>query len=416
MKAVVVDIEGKYAVVLAKNGSFIKVKNSKEYKVGHEIDISSNKPVNLFSYTKIASMAAAILIFIGIGIGAHAYNSPYSYINVDINPSVEITTNVFDRIIDIKALNTDGEKVIAHGSYKNHKIKDGIDELLKSAVDEGYLRKEKVEGDTTIIPENAVMFTVSSKNEGKVPKIEEEIKAVTNDELKASKVISEVVVENVSLEKHNKAEGNHMSPGKILLLERLQQAVPDIKAEDYKNAPVRDILKIIKTEKAKDKEPKKNSVKKNSSTNVIDEENIPNSEEVKPGNKNKDKQKKNEIQSNANKADKQKYSGNDNNNKLDKNKKDSSTGKNSVKDKVKGKETSPSKGKGDSGTIENNNKDQVQKSDKGKESSGDKEQKAKRGETQGFNIKANEGTNNSTKAGNKMSTYNKKNKQQDSQG
>jgi len=48
---------------------------------------------------KVVSVAAALLIVSSISFAVYSYNLPYSYVNVDINPSLEIILNMYNRIM-----------------------------------------------------------------------------------------------------------------------------------------------------------------------------------------------------------------------------------------------------------------------------------------------------------------------------
>lgn len=248
MKAVIVDIEGKNAVALNKNGDFIKIKNDDRYHVGFEVEIPSNTLFNFSALVKVLPAAAAFLIFISLGLGAYGYTRPYSYVDVDINPSIEITSNIFDRIIKVEGLNDDGKKLLSENTYNNKDINDGIEDILKLAVSRGYLVSSST---------SAVMLTVSGKDNEKVGKIENEIQKTVDKELKNAGAQAEIMVENVSLKSHEEAIKQGISPGKLLLIERLIKVNPDAKVEDYKNATVKEIVKKINSDKEKLKEDRK---------------------------------------------------------------------------------------------------------------------------------------------------------------
>ena len=246
MKAVIVEAKGKYAVALNKNGEFIKLKNKSNYKLGYEVDISSTVSFNSHAFMKVASIAAAFILVVGLGFGGYAYASPYSYIDVDINPSIEITSNIFNRIIDIKALNKEGEKLIASGNYKNKSISDGIGKLLKSALDNGYLKagqeNQKTPDENA---DNAVMLTVSCKNNNDAEKIKKSVSDIAAAELDSEKVQSKVISENTTLQTHNKAKKAGISSGKMMLIEKLKKQDSAVKEEDFKDSSVKDIIKEI---------------------------------------------------------------------------------------------------------------------------------------------------------------------------
>ncbi len=236
MKAVVVDIKDKYAIVLDGRGGFAKIKNAGSLKVGCEIDVPPAKVYNMAKIRKIIPAAAAVITVLSMGVGVYAYNTPYSYVSVDINPSVEITTNIFDRIIKVEALNADGFKIISDANYKNRSLKSGLEAILDKAAEEGYLKDDS---------QNTVLLTVAAKDDKKVDEIKKSVETAVASELEQKKVKAEVVVDNVKVESHDAAIKQGVSPGKMNLLNKLKEARPEAKMEDYKDAPVKDIMKSI---------------------------------------------------------------------------------------------------------------------------------------------------------------------------
>lgn len=244
MKAIIVDKEGKYAIVLTENGEFIKLRDKGNYQIGHEIDIASGtSDKNMF--IKISTVAASVLVILGICFGAYSYAMPYSYINIEINPSIEITMNIYDKVIKTRALNDDGERVLSSVSTGIKGVEDVIGSILESAEQKGYLGKES---------KNAVMFTVSAKSERKVEAIGEKIENTAGEHIDTSDTKTDIIVETIPLEKHVTAEEMGISPGKVVLLERLQESAPGVDIESYKDVPVEEILKEISENKAVDNE------------------------------------------------------------------------------------------------------------------------------------------------------------------
>ncbi|WP_117433635.1 anti-sigma factor domain-containing protein [Clostridium thermosuccinogenes] len=233
MKAVIVDKEGKHAIALTKKGEFIKLKDKESYRIGHEIDIAS-----VFSYkgmfVKITAAAASILLVMGIGCGVYSYAMPYSYISIDINPSIEITTNIYDRIISAKGLNDEGKKVLSTVSVKNKAVEEAVGSILQSAINSGYLGEDSGK---------AVKFTIAGKNEHKVDVIEEKIEIATKEQLVTSNVETEVIVEKIPVEKHSEAENSKTSSGKETLPGKPKESNADMKAEGHKGAAASAIAK-----------------------------------------------------------------------------------------------------------------------------------------------------------------------------
>lgn len=86
----------------------------------------------------VSATAAAFLSLAGAGVWAYA--APYSYVSLDVNPSIEYTLNRFDRVIDVEAVNDDGQAILENaGEFKNLTIEDAITKTVDELVEEGYL-------------------------------------------------------------------------------------------------------------------------------------------------------------------------------------------------------------------------------------------------------------------------------------
>jgi len=244
VKGLIVDLNDKYAVVLSRKGEFIRVKNNGKLIIGQEIDLASKVVnCNFKALSKVVSIAAGFLLVLSIGLGIYAYNMPYNYINIDINPSVEFTVNIFNMVLDAEGLNNDGKELLKKYNYKHLKIDKVIEESLKAAVQEGFLGESN---------ENAVLITVSGKNYDKLSNIQKELVNAANVTLEQYKVQSEVVTEKVTLAERNNAKELGISPGKLVLIEKLKEKKPDIEIDEYKKKPVKDILSSIKHQAKKD--------------------------------------------------------------------------------------------------------------------------------------------------------------------
>ncbi len=142
MRGIVVEITGKYAVILTQDGLFKKIKARPDMAVGAEID--TGRPAKAAAVRRpmyrIASIAASLLLVLGISM--YIYSMPYSYVDFDINPSIGLTANIFDRIIRVEALNEDGNKLMENRNLVHMKLERGITLLIDSAVEQGYLIEE----------------------------------------------------------------------------------------------------------------------------------------------------------------------------------------------------------------------------------------------------------------------------------
>lgn len=90
---------------------------------------------------KLVSVAACLAVFL-MG-GFLMYFQPVSAISIDINPSIELSINRFDKVISVKGYNEDGiwlaERINVHFMDYN----EAVDTILKDKIVEGYLQREE---------------------------------------------------------------------------------------------------------------------------------------------------------------------------------------------------------------------------------------------------------------------------------
>lgn len=271
MRGIVAEVNGKHAIILAQDGTFRKVKAAKHWAVGSEIDLSQPagnvKVTGLV--TKVSSIAAAAVLVLGIGYGAYSYAMPYSYVDLDINPSVELTANVYDRIIRVEALNDDGKKLLSSRSLKNTKLQAGITQLLHVAVEQGYLNAGSgtAPDNSGSATGNAVLFTVSSTDGKKSEELKKELTDTASKELDKGSVKSEVLSGEASVQQRNEAKKFGVTPGKLALIEDAIEDEPELKLEDLKKAAVKDLIKKARDKKStkEDQQGNDGKGKKNSS-------------------------------------------------------------------------------------------------------------------------------------------------------
>lgn len=275
MKAIIMEIEDKYLVVATKNGLFKKIRNTySNCQLGDEIDILDRPQIsdiltNLQSYRlprhaaiPLKKIAAAFMImfFMISGYAVADYMKPVTYVSMDVNPSIELALNRYQRVLQVKGLDSEGEEIAQKVAVKNMPVDKAIKILLNQIKTDG---KE----DSDI---NTIMFTLSNINNS-IPKgLEQKLVQTTLEETqkdekkdasgkiqaaerqesnsgqqsanrenvqKESKPVR-IVVENTTIDKHREATKKQLSQGKLLLYEKIKEIKPSIKLDEIKNVPV----------------------------------------------------------------------------------------------------------------------------------------------------------------------------------
>lgn len=279
-RALVVEINDNNIIVLDNKGRFKKIKNKLNLKVGDEYERNEG-----LAMKKGIVFAMICVLLFGIGGYGYSYAAPKDYLTLDINPSVKLTTNRYDKVIKAEALNSDGETISKELKIKNKNVKEAIKLLVESAVDNGYIAKDD---------ENAVMLASTSDE------ILDEAENGVDEGLKEEEIENtEIIKENINKERFDEAERLGISPGKVNLIQKLQAVLPEANLDDYANSSVKDIMKKIKEQRV---EAKEESKIENSKTETEENQNLEEKKESidsnDKGNTNKENQKNNENSSN----------------------------------------------------------------------------------------------------------------------
>ncbi len=258
MKGIVVELRNKEAIVLSDSGSVITIKNN-NYQIGEEIQMGNTKK----SKVKFIAVAAGFIIaFTTVGGGAYAYNKPYSYVSLDVNPSIEYSVNVFDRVIDATAVNEDGEAILDNIDVENKTIDEAIKDTVSEISDQGYITEDETGG---------IVISTSSDNDTKSEELADELKSDAEEVISEKNLEASVEVLSVGKERVQEARELGVTPGKLNLVEKLQKSAAnpdDISIEEWINKPVKDIMKATKANREEQKTKPEQAVTNDNSEQV----------------------------------------------------------------------------------------------------------------------------------------------------
>ena len=239
MKAVVVEIKDNKAAVLSDDGRVIAISNQ-AYAVGQVIEV---KHSGLSLVRKLAVYGASAAAVILLGFSSWAYASPYTYVSVDVNPSIEYSVNRFDRVLSIKGVNDDGEDIIEKIELKELKyqaIEKAVLETVEQITAEGYFTDDM---------EGGIVITTASEDEEKAEELAASLQQQVAEEVHRTEEDVLVEANSLGLERVEEAKQLGVTPGKLNLVEKLQATAADpasIDIEQWLDRPVKEIMKATK--------------------------------------------------------------------------------------------------------------------------------------------------------------------------
>ncbi|MEG1886494.1 MAG: hypothetical protein RR177_00045 [Oscillospiraceae bacterium] len=238
MKAVVVDIKGKFAAALSDNGCVVKALNQ-NYVIGQVIEVKNTTLRGTKLAVRISAIAAAFVLTFGMGAGFHAYFAPNSYVSMDVNPSIEYTLNMFGRVLSVTAVNEDGNKILQEFNLKdfNNKTINDVIKLTLAEIDkEGYFSGDKKGG---------IVIATSGKNHAKAEALAEALGEIVRLQCKESQ--KNVKVETLAADQKmmDEAKALGVTPGKLRLVQELQEnyvGAEPFDSEAWLKKPVKEIM------------------------------------------------------------------------------------------------------------------------------------------------------------------------------
>jgi len=165
---------------------------------------------------RLAAVCSAFLLFILIGgFSYNLYFAPTAYVDVDVNPSIGLTLNRFNRVIDSNAYNDDGEVVLTEANIRFKTYGEAIKILLDVIISKGYL-----------LEEGLVSVTVQADDGSTENDMLESLKQAVSVSLSEHHTNAQADIFPVTNDVRMDAREHHMTPAKYLAISELQTVDP----------------------------------------------------------------------------------------------------------------------------------------------------------------------------------------------
>ncbi|WP_055665631.1 anti-sigma-I factor RsgI family protein [Desnuesiella massiliensis] len=142
---IVMEINDSNIGILTPSGEFAYVKrNSKSVTMGelYSEEIFNGTKKKSINVKRLFLMAASFLLLVFLSSGIFLYNEPVSAVTIDINPSVELYVNRWNKIVKVVPLNDDGKNLVNELNIKNLDISNGIEKIYEKCKSENYITED----------------------------------------------------------------------------------------------------------------------------------------------------------------------------------------------------------------------------------------------------------------------------------
>lgn len=163
---IVMKAENNTIYLMTSDGEFVKVKLNKKDSlpmIGSEYCGQIIKPSfirnNIFKY---ASVACLMLFTLLGGGGAYAYYKPVSTVTISINPSIELKSNTWGKVISATPINEDGKKILQEISLKNKTVDNALLLILDQSKKDKFIKDNYVNNNTIQVSIKGKELSLSS--------------------------------------------------------------------------------------------------------------------------------------------------------------------------------------------------------------------------------------------------------------
>ncbi|MBQ1801970.1 MAG: hypothetical protein II013_03050 [Lachnobacterium sp.] len=210
MKALILDKDkNNETVVLREDGEILTL--DCQGSIGETIELDNKKKNEIAEYIKEVMFSCACFAIVILATASYKFycRSPYTYVSLDINPSVEYTLNRQGKVIDVCALNADGKKVLKKYNKKCKKycdFDDAINETTTILYKDKYIKRAN----------NYILMNISSDNEKTISSLENRIEKIIKK--KGDKTLN-LFFTKTNKKVHEKAIKLGISPGRYVMME-----------------------------------------------------------------------------------------------------------------------------------------------------------------------------------------------------
>ena len=180
---------------------------------------------------KYTASFASIVLLISVGIfGYFFYMTETAVLDIDVNPSIELSLNRFDRVVGMHAYNEDGSRILNGIDIQNKSYQDALSAIINEMTEAGYIKEEG-------------RFTATLMTDGKKDSSEKlnELKDYINMllEYDTPSVQQEVFSVDSTTKEH--AHQENITPAKYLAILELQEVDPSVSIDECRDHSIDEI-------------------------------------------------------------------------------------------------------------------------------------------------------------------------------
>lgn len=243
----ILEINNNKTYVFTMDYSVVTIKTKNDYFPGKQITFTRrDKYIDLYllrsNTLKAFALAAAIILIAVAAFSDLLRNNVHRFdeictalISIDINPSIEISVNRDDLIVEAVAVNEDGVKVLNTLNLKQKPLIDGVNEIVNTSKAMGY-----IDDNRKVVLVSAALY--DSVVEADAPDYASQLKEILSnlEDGSSGTTVLTVFIEDSDI--ISQAKSNNLSIGKELLYQYAKAQDDSLTADDIRTAGLNELL------------------------------------------------------------------------------------------------------------------------------------------------------------------------------
>lgn len=184
---------------------------------------------------RLAAVCVSFALLFIIGeLSCNLYFTPSTYVDIDVNPSIELVVNRFGKVIEVSPYNDDGAALLKDVNVRHMNYDNAVDTLIGAMVSNGCLKQD-----------GRLSVSIQTNDGDRESSILGSLQSTISNSLQEHHTNAITDVFSVSEEVKTHAHENHVTPAMYLAISELQQLDPTANFKDCRDHTLSEINQMI---------------------------------------------------------------------------------------------------------------------------------------------------------------------------
>lgn len=203
-----------------------------------EFKKESNPKSHIISFRMAScAIAAALMLFVGIFFMVHP--TVDSIVSIDVNPSIELSVDPQDTVVECRALNEDAVKILDGMDLNRTDLGTATNQIIESMLQNGYLSADSLE--------NTILISVANDDSQKVQRLQSKVTTSVDATLRQNHTKAVILQQGdpVTDDVKSFAKENNISVGKADFVKKIAEKDANLNSSDLAAMSIKELASLV---------------------------------------------------------------------------------------------------------------------------------------------------------------------------